>query len=279
MVEAAGSRGTFPDGRAWRLEIPSTEGPAVLDAVLAEADARGVAIDRISQGSGIQLLLDAEIEEMQRRCADRGIELSLFVGPRGSFDVGASVLAAGGGALRGALRGRRQLDQAHEDVLRAVELGVRSVLVADIGLLAVLGRARASAELPADFVIKVSVLGAPANPAAMGVVGELGADSINVHSDHSLAELAELRAATEAAIDFYVEAPDDIGGFIRYHEIAELVRVAAPIYLKFGLRNAPGIYPSGLHLEPVAIASARERVRRAEVGLEHLARLEAKARA
>jgi hypothetical protein len=48
--------------------------------------------------------------------------------------------------------------------------------------------------------------------------------------------------------------------------------VAAPVYLKFGLRNAPNIYPSGTHLLPMAIALGRERVRRARIGLDLLAR-------
>jgi hypothetical protein len=43
--------------------------------------------------------------------------------------------------------------------------------------------------------------------------------------------------------------------------------------VKFGLRNAPDIYPSGLHLETVASNMARERVRRAELGLALLERL------
>lgn len=46
----------------------------------------------------------------------------------------------------------------------------------------------------------------------------------------------------------------------------------APVYCKFGLRNAPDIYPSGTHLESTAIALSRERVRRAEIGLDHLRR-------
>ncbi len=52
----------------------------------------------------------------------------------------------------------------------------------------------------------------------------------------------------------------------------ELVRVAAPIHLKFTVRNAPGIYPSGEHLAGLAVASARERVRRAAIGLAMLRR-------
>jgi hypothetical protein len=69
-----------------------------------------------------------------------------------------------------------------------------------------------------------------------------------------------------------VEAPDNIGGFIRYYEIPDLIRVAAPIYLKFGLRNAPDIYPSGTHIENTAVALSRERVRRAEIAREMILR-------
>ena len=78
-------------------------------------------------------------------------------------------------------------------------------------------------------------------------------------------------------LDVYIEAPDDIGGFIRHYEIADIVRVAAPVYLKFGLRNAPNIYPSGTHLEATAIALTRERLRRAKLGLDLLRRLDPRA--
>jgi hypothetical protein len=272
VVNVPSSTQTFPDGKKWRLEIPSVEGSAVLAAVFAEADKYGVPIDRISQGSGIQLLTDAEITDMVQQCTARNVECCLFVGPRGSFDIGAAALASNGGALKGALRGARQLSQALEDIDRAVALGCKSVLVADVGLLAVLNQKRNQGQLPADFIIKVSVLSAPSNPATAAVLAQLGANSLNVPSDLSIQEVAEIRAATEAWIDFYIEAPDDVGGFIRHHDIADLVRVAAPIYLKFGLRNTPALYPSGKHLEAVAINCGIERVRRAAIGLEHLQR-------
>ena len=75
-------------------------------------------------------------------------------------------------------------------------------------------------------------------------------------------------------LDIYIEVPDDVGGFIRHYEIAEIVRVTAPVYLKFGLRNAPNIYPSGTHLEATAISLTRERLRRAKLGLDLLHRLD-----
>jgi hypothetical protein len=73
-------------------------------------------------------------------------------------------------------------------------------------------------------------------------------------------------------LDVYVEVPDDFGGFVRHYEIPELVRVASPVVVKFGLRNAPNIYPSGTHLEATAVALGKERVRRAEIGLAMLKR-------
>jgi hypothetical protein len=42
--------------------------------------------------------------------------------------------------------------------------------------------------------------------------------------------------------------------------------------VKFGLRNAPDVYPSGSHLEATSVALSRERVRRARLGLELLER-------
>jgi hypothetical protein len=79
--------------------------------------------------------------------------------------------------------------------------------------------------------------------------------------------VAAVRAAVDIPLDLYVEGADDFGGTVRYYEIAELVRVAAPVQLKFTVRNAPGIYPSGQHLATLAVQSARERVRRAAIGL------------
>jgi hypothetical protein len=73
-------------------------------------------------------------------------------------------------------------------------------------------------------------------------------------------------------LDLYIEAADDFGATVRHYETAELVRVAAPVHLKFTVRNAPGIYPSGGHLEPLVVSTARERVRRAAIGLEQLSR-------
>jgi hypothetical protein len=272
LLELPGSDKRFPDGAQYRVEIPSVEGPRVLEAVIEEAQRRGVQLHRVSQGSGIMLLTDAELLEMCAMAREAGLELSLFVGPRASWETGATITSSAGKTLGAQHRGQDQLAYALEDVLRGVGLGLRGVLVADAGLLWVLRDLKARGDLPADFVVKVSVQLAAANAAAIKAMEDLGADTYNVPTDLSLAQLAAMRAAADLPFDVYVEVPDDFGGFVRHYEIPDLVRVASPVFVKFGLRNAPNIYPSGTHLEATAVALGRERVRRAEIGLAMLER-------
>src|SRR5215216_1369598 len=195
LYDLPDSKKRFPDGAQYRVEIPSVEGPRVLEAVIEEAERREVQIHRVSQGSGIMLLTDAEILEMCLMAREAALELSLFVGPRASWETGATAVSGAGKVLGAQHRGQDQLAYALEDVLRGVSLGLRGVLVADAGLLWVLKDLKAKGELPEDF-----------------------------------------------------------GGFVRHYEIPDLVRVASPVFVKFGLRNAPNIYPSGTHLEATAVA-------------------------
>ncbi|MDX2180146.1 MAG: U32 family peptidase [Bryobacteraceae bacterium] len=262
----------FPDGAHCRIEIPSTESPRALRAVLDEAKARRVPVHRTSQGSGIMLMTDEEIREMVAIGEEAKIEMNLFVGPRATFDVGAQVFSSAGRTLGLSLRGAEQMRFAIADVERAVALGVRSVLVSDIGLLRVLGQMREKGTLPPDLIMKTSVMMAPCNPDSAKLLEDLGADTINTPSDLTIDQLAEIRQAIRVPIDFYVEAPDNIGGFIRYYELPSIVRVCAPVYIKLGLRNSPDIYPCGTHIESTAIALSKERVRRAQIACEMLTR-------
>src|SRR5579875_174086 len=268
----AASAGRFPDGAHFRIEIPSVEGPAVLRAVVEASGRAGVTVNRVSQGSGAMLLSEAELAEMARIGADAGLEVSLFIGPREEWDIGRSAHADDGASLGGQLRGTRQLRYAIDDVLRAVEAGIRGFLVADIGLLPLLAELQAAGDIPASVVWKVSAVLAPSNPLSLCQLERLGGSTVNVPSDVTLGQLGEMRAASTVPIDLYVEAPDAMGGVVRGHEIADLVSVAAPLYAKFGLRNARPLYPCGLHIEGQAAASGGEKVHRAAVALEWRAR-------
>lgn len=262
----------FADGGHYRIEIPSVEGPAAMRAVLEAAQSYGLTIHRVSQGSGMMLLTDAELREMASLGAQHRVEVSLFVGPRAPWEGSGQPLTPDGKLFGWRHTGMDQLVYAFEDIVRGVEAGIRSILVADEGLLWLVSQARQRGLLPAGLVVKGSALLGAANPLGIKLLQENGMNTINVASDISLPRLAALRQTISIPIDLYIEGPDGLGGFTRYYETPEIVRVGAPVYLKFGLRNAPNIYPSGVHLEAAAIATGRERVHRAAIGLEVLAR-------
>jgi len=262
----------FPDGAQYRIEIPSCETPQALAAVLEESQRYGVRVHRVSQGSGIMLLTDSEITEMLRMSRQAGIELSLFVGPRATFDTSPQPLTTAGKVIGWNLRGSFQLAYAVEDVKRGCALGLRSVLVCDLGLLWILDEMKKAGELPANLRLKISILQSIPNPATARVLERLGATTLNVSPDLSLEHFWELRQAVDLPLDVYVEVPDGFGGYIRYYETPDLIRLASPIYVKLGLRNAPDIYPYGRQLEQVALSMTRERIRRARIVLDLIQR-------
>ena len=266
----------FSDGSRWKIEIPSVEGPAAFKVVLEEAKKRDLKIDRISQGSGIMMQTDTEIQEMVAIGAKEKIEVCLFVGPRAAWDIGKQPVSSAGAVAAPTLRGADQLRYAVEDVLHGASLGLRSVLVGDLGLLAVLGEAKKKGDLPADFILKTSVALPCTNPATAKTLEALGASTLNLATDLSLQQIAAIRAQVDIPLDVYVEGPDDFGGAVRHYEVPDLVRVAAPVYLKFTVRNSPGLYPAGGHIQGVVESTARERVRRASIGHSMLTRYEYK---
>jgi hypothetical protein len=262
----------FPDGAQYRIEIPSTEGPRVLEAALEAGERLDVPFHRVSQGSGVSLLTDAELDEMVAIAASAKVEVSLFARPNAGWSPSAMARSPAGGVVAAATHGQDQLAQAIDEIDRAAAHGVRSVLIADMGLLSAFGRLRDAGALPADMQAKVSVMLPAANPVTASVLVSLGANTLNLPTDLSLAQMAAIREVVDVPLDVYVESPDTLGGFVRLHEVPEIVRVASPVYVKLGLRNAPDVYPSGDHLEATIIALTRERVRRARLALEILQR-------
>ena len=272
LTELPDSAKRFPDGAQFRVEIPSTEGAQCLDAVLEEAARLDVRVHRVSQGSGVFMQTDAELDKLARTAAAARVEVSLFARPNAAWGTSAMARSAAGAVVAPAAHGQEQVVACLDDARRAADHGFRSVLIADIGVLSAFTAMRQTGELPADMQAKISVMLPAANPAAARVLEQLGASTINLPTDLSLAQIAAIRAAVDCPLDVYVEAPDNVGGFVRMHEIPELIRVAAPVYVKFGLRNAPDVYPAGTHLEATTVGLSRERVRRARLGLELLAR-------
>ncbi|MBS4216710.1 U32 family peptidase [Neobacillus rhizophilus] len=272
LKELPTSTKRFPDGAQYRIELPSTEGPVALREMLKEIDRYGLTIHRVSQGSGIMLLTDEEILEMCQLTGERGMELSLFVGPRGTWDISAQPLTSGGQSIALRHEGADQLVYAMEDLKRGAALGLRGALVADEGLLLLTKEMKKHGQLPEDFVVKVSVQLGSANPVSVKLMQDLGAGTYNVPTALTLHKLASIRQSIDIPIDLYVEVPDNLGGFLRYYEIPEIIRVLAPVYIKFGLRNHPDVYPSGKQWETTNISLVKERVHRAALGVQMIER-------
>ncbi|AHH95542.1 peptidase [Kutzneria albida] len=224
----------FADGAWFRLEIPTVNSAAATEAVLAEADRLGVQVNRITETLGLFRHTSAEIREMVALCADYGCELVMSPGPRATYDTSASALSSQGSRMGYRLRGQEQLVRAIEDVKRACDLGVRSFVVYDEGLLWTLNEMRLCGALPSEVHLKVSAHCGHGNAASLMLLERLGADSINPVRDLQLGMLAALRSAISVPLDCHTDNPAASGGFIRVYEAPEFVRLLAPVYLKAG---------------------------------------------
>lgn len=228
------SRQRFPDGAQYRFEVPGIQKPDAMASLLDACENYDVTVHRVTQTKGIMLLTDSEIEEMTDLAKDTRVELFLSVGPRATYDTSASVHTKEGVRIGYRLRGYDNLLYAIEDVKRAVELGVRGIVVYDEGLLWVLGKMRKSGELPENVHFKVSAHTGHGNPASAKLLEELGADSFNPVRDLQVNMMAALRHAINISIDVHTENPESSGGFIRHYEVPDIIKVAAPVYLKTG---------------------------------------------
>lgn len=224
----------FPDGGQYRFEVPGIQKPEAMSSLLDASEQYGIPVHRVTQTKGIMLLTDGEIEEMAKMARDAEIELFLSVGPRATYDTSASVQTKEGARIGYRLRGYDNLLYAIEDVRRAAELGVRGILLYDEGLLWVLGKMREAGELPENMHFKVSAHTGHGNPASGKLLEEIGADSFNPVRDLQINMLAALRSAIKISIDIHTENPKSSGGFIRHYEVPDIIRVAAPVYLKTG---------------------------------------------
>ena len=225
---------TFPGGAHFGIEVPTVNSAAALRALLEEAAAQDVAINRVDETFGAFRHTLAELREYAAVCRDAGVALTMSIGPRAAYDLSPSRLSDQGRFLGYRLRGTEQLVRALEDAQRICETGIRGILVYDEGLLWVLDRARKRGVLPEGLALKCSAHTGHGNPASLRLLQDLGADSINPVRDLPLPVLAALREAVEVPLDIHTDCPPSSGGFIRVYEAPEMVRCCAPVYLKTG---------------------------------------------
>lgn len=224
----------FNDGGQYRFEVPGIQGPGSMKTLLEELDKYEITIHRVTQTKGIMTLTDGEIAEMVRLADKWSLDLVLAIGPRAVYDTSASVHTEEGQRMGYRLRGQDQIVRAIEDVKRAARLGCRSFLIYDEGCLWILNEFRKNGEIPHGCRFKISAHCGHGNPCSARLLEGIGADSINPVRDIQLQMLSAMRQAIDIPIDIHTENPASSGGFIRHYEVPEMIRVAAPIYLKTG---------------------------------------------
>ncbi len=224
----------FPDGATYRIEVPTVNSAEAVAALLETSDKMGITINRVTETYGMFRHTRQELKEYCRLCSEYGAELVLSVGPRATYDTGATVLSPQGMRISYRLRGMEQVLRAVEDIKRGIDIGCRGFLTYDEGMLWLVAQMRKDGELPDDVVFKVSAHLGHCNPASFKVLQSLGADSINPVRDLQLPMIAALRAAVTAHLDIHTDNPPASGGFIRVYEAPEIARVAAPVHLKTG---------------------------------------------
>lgn len=225
---------TFKDGGQFRFEVPGIQSPKTMKTLLDEAQNQNIVIHRVTQTKGIMLLSDEDIIEMVGLAKEYGCELFLAVGPRATYDTSATAHTKEGSRIGYRLRGYDNLIYAIEDVKRAVDFGVRGILLYDEGLLYVLNQMRAKGELPKSLHFKMSAHTGHGNPASAKLLESIGLDSLNPVRDLQINMLASIRNAIDIPIDLHTENPKSTGGFIRHYEVPEFINVASPVYLKTG---------------------------------------------
>jgi hypothetical protein len=256
----------FPDGAHFRIEVPTVNTAVACKALLEEADRIGVTVNRIDETYGAFRHTLEELKEYVSICKHYGVALNLSVGPRASYDTSATRMSEQGRVIAYRLRGQEQVVRAIEDVKRIAEIGCRGVLVYDEGLLWVLDEMREKGELPKNMKFKNSAHNGHGNPASFKLLERLGADSINPVRDLSLPMLAALRQAVDVPLDLHTDNPPASGGFIRVYEAPEIVRVAAPVYLKTGNSCISG------HGQLTTAQNAIDMVRQASIVVEMVKR-------
>jgi len=228
------SKARFPDGAAFRIEVPTVNTAEAVEALLDTATKNNITINRVTETYGMFRHTRQELKEYVKLCADYGAELVLSVGPRATYDTGASVLSPQGVRVSYRLRGMEQVLRAVDDIKRGYDVGCRGFLIYDEGMLWLIGQMRKDGALPKDIIFKLSAHLGQANPCAFRLLESLGADSINPVRDLQIPMIAALRAAIKTPIDIHTDNPPGSGGFIRVYEAPEIVRVAAPVHCKTG---------------------------------------------
>ena len=227
------SESSFPDGADYRMEISGIDSLAEMEALVDEKEKRNIPIHRvICMGDGTNILTRKELHDLAAMGEEAEIELIVVPGPRANFDIGKHVETEWGKYSGVRLRGSDSVSYFLEEVQRCREAGIKGFLFYGEDMIYLMNKLRKAGDLPEDLVFKLSYTAGAANPPGAQLAEEVGADSLNPVTDLTLPMLASLRNSVDIPLDIVVVTFEILGNFNRFWETAEIVRTAAPCYLK-----------------------------------------------
>ena len=250
---------TFPDGANYRIEIAGVERASTMEAMIDEAQKRGITIHRAIATVGGSTFCDfQELKTMARMAYEEKIEVIMTIGHRKAWDPGAKEASNPEGSMQGfRLRGSDNISYWLADMIRNIEAGFRGFLVYDEGVLYIVNKMREKGFIPKETIFKFSVFGGYCSAAGAKVLQCMGVNTMNPTSDVSLPILASIRKAVNIPLDIYIIIVDSFGGMFRAYEAPEIARVASPCYFKF----EPGTSESDIYKPWISEAWHQEFIR------------------
>lgn len=224
----------FESGGHYGIEISSVNNLSILKKVLIYAKEQNVTINRVDECRGISRLPISEIKEMANICKSKGIGFIMSCGARAIYDYGAFVRTKNGNRVGYRLRGMENVNNALDDIYRAIDAGVVGFLIYDEGLLFILSELKKSNIIPSNIILKLSVHCGVSNPASCILYEHVGANTINIVPDLTIPMLNSIRESVKIPLDIFTDTSSDAGGIIRTHDAPLFIEYCSPVYLKCG---------------------------------------------
>jgi|GEM_PF-1019884 len=226
----------FSCGGIYGLEIPVINSLSIVEKTIEECKKQGVKCSRFNETRGAGFIPESELKEMLIACQEHNIGLVLSLSPRPEYDTQSTFYRSPFGLEQcRKLNNMNAIRWSIDEAIRLAELGCRGLIVYDLGVLHLLNEMRKDGLLPQDLCFKASSHCMVTNPYIAKIYFNTGSDSITMMHDCSIEILSETRRINnEKVLDIPIDTYKDKGGFLRYHEIADIVRYSSPVFLKVG---------------------------------------------
>ncbi len=237
------SGATFPGGGHYKIELVGPNSPSTLGELVVMTFKAGIPVHRVvGTLGGLQNLSDRDIQAIADISDLAGIEfIATPIMPLTNVE---GTHPSQGSFFGIHLRGTETVGLYLYQLLRGIELGLRSFLIWDFAALECAEYLRAKGAIPSDVSFKVSIFGGSANIVdimnwkyrynhhspgdRLTAVTAINPVALSVYG------FAELRRSSRfiPSFDVHITTLDSMGGLDRTEESHEIIRVASPVSVK-----------------------------------------------